>query len=139
MFEYRAVVNRIVDGDTTDLDIDLGFGIWQHKVRIRLQGVDTPECRTRDLTEKVYGLMAKDFVIANIPVGSEVTVQTSLDKKGKFGRILGVIMYDNGTKNLNEDLINGHLAVRYEGQSKALIEEAHILNRTFLTAQPKNA
>ena len=59
MYEYRCKVVKIVDGDTVDVDIDLGFGVWLKKERIRMFGIDTPESRTRDLDEKKYGLMAK--------------------------------------------------------------------------------
>ena len=57
MYEYRCKIVRVVDGDTVDVDIDLGFGVWMHKERIRLHGIDTPESRTRDLEEKKYGLL----------------------------------------------------------------------------------
>ena len=59
MYEYKCKVVKIIDGDTVDVDIDLGFGIWVHKERIRLFGIDTPESRTRDLEEKHFGLKAK--------------------------------------------------------------------------------
>ena len=62
MYEYRINVVKIIDGDTVDVDIDLGFGVWLKKQRIRLHGIDTPESRTRDLDEKRYGLMAKKFL-----------------------------------------------------------------------------
>ena len=62
MYEYRCKIVKIIDGDTVDVDIDLGFGVWLHKERIRLYGIDTPESRTRDLEEKKYGLNAKELV-----------------------------------------------------------------------------
>ena len=62
MYEYRCKVVKIVDGDTVDVDIDLGFGVWLHKERIRMFGIDTPESRTRDLEEKKFGLAAKQFL-----------------------------------------------------------------------------
>ena len=62
MYEYKCKVTRVVDGDTVDIDIDLGFGVWLHKERVRIYGIDTPESRTRDLEEKKFGLMAKEFV-----------------------------------------------------------------------------
>ena len=62
MYEYRCKVVKIIDGDTVDVDIDLGFGVWLHKERIRLFGIDTPESRTRDLEEKKYGLAAKEYL-----------------------------------------------------------------------------
>ena len=66
MYEYRINVVKIIDGDTVDVDIDLGFGVWLKKQRIRLHGIDTPESRTRDLEEKRYGLMAKAFLTQQI-------------------------------------------------------------------------
>ena len=62
MYEYRCKILRVVDGDTVDVDIDLGFGVWMHKERIRLYGIDTPESRTRDKVEKIFGLEAKKMV-----------------------------------------------------------------------------
>ena len=70
MYEYNSVIRKIVDGDTVDVDIDLGFGVWLKDQRIRLHGIDTPECRTRDAEEKIFGLAAKNFVISSLPVGS---------------------------------------------------------------------
>ena len=63
MYEYNAKILRIVDGDTIDVDIDLGFGVWIHKERIRLEGIDTPESRTRDLEEKARGLLSKKYLL----------------------------------------------------------------------------
>ena len=71
MFEYKCNLVKVVDGDTVDVDIDLGFGVWLRKQRIRLYGIDTPESRTRDKVEKVYGLAAKDF-LSNECLGLEL-------------------------------------------------------------------
>ena len=89
MYEYRCKILRVVDGDTVDVDIDLGFGIWMHKERIRVHGIDTPESRTRDLDEKYYGNLAKEKKQFFLPEGSTQRLVTSKDKAGKFGRILG--------------------------------------------------
>ena len=62
MYEYNVKITRVVDGDTVDIDIDLGFGVWLHKERVRIYGIDTPESRTRDKEEKKFGLLAKEFV-----------------------------------------------------------------------------
>ena len=96
MYEYKCKILRVVDGDTVDIDIDLGFGVWLKKERVRMMGIDTPESRTRDKEEKKFGLAAKDFVKSKMPVGSVQILKTEIDrsgedKKGKFGRILGVI------------------------------------------------
>ena len=92
MYEYKCKVTRVVDGDTVDIDIDLGFGVWLHKERVRIYGIDTPESRTRDKVEKRFGLLAKEFVKQFVK-GSSVILRTQkYDAKGKFGRILGDII-----------------------------------------------
>ena len=88
MYEYRCKVVHIVDGDTVDVDIDLGFGVWMHKERVRLFGIDTPESRTRDLEEKKYGLAAKDFITNMLDDSGGIILKTHKDGTGKFGRIL---------------------------------------------------
>ena len=130
MYEYRCKILRIVDGDTIDVDIDLGFGVWLHKERIRLAGIDTPESRTRDLTEKAFGFASKDFVKSIMPIGSQQIIRTQKDKTGKFGRILGdfVIEY----RFLTEIMLEKHYAVPYFGGDKDKIQEAHMLNRSKL-------
>ena len=127
MYEYRCRIDRVVDGDTVDVDIDLGFGVWMKKQRIRLYGVDTPESRTRDAEEKVFGNMAKDFVKEHVPEGSTQVLRTKLDGKGKFGRILGEFVIEDTT--LNRMLIETSNAVEYHGQSKEEIEKEHLQNR----------
>jgi len=131
MYEYRCVIKRIVDGDTVDVDIDLGFGVWMHKERVRLLGIDTPESRTRDLEEKKFGLIAKEYVKAHMPVGSTQTIRTQKDKTGKFGRILGDFVLEDG-KVLTQDMLENHMAVEYFGNSKDEIKAKHLENRTIL-------
>ena len=127
MYEYKCKVTRVVDGDTVDIDIDLGFGVWLHKERVRIYGIDTPESRTRDKVEKRFGLLAKEFVKGFVK-GSSVILRTQkYDAKGKFGRILGDIIVDD--KSLSETMIQEHHAVAYHGQSKEDIQEAHLANR----------
>ena len=130
MYEYRCKVVHIVDGDTVDVDIDLGFGVWMKKQRIRLYGIDTPESRTRDLEKKKYGLMAKEMVLAHLPIGSTQILRTHKDGVGKYGRILGSFVV--GDTTLNQMLIDTHNAVAYFGQSKEEIEEEHITNRSLV-------
>jgi len=128
MYEYRCKILRVIDGDTADVDIDLGFGVWLHKERVRFHGIDTPESRTRDKVEKKYGLAAKAFVQKHLPKGSMQTLVTQKDGTGKFGRILGKFKLEDGTI-LNELMIQKYHAVAYFGQSKSDIAEAHIRNR----------
>ena len=92
MYEYNCKIRRVVDGDTLDVDIDLGFDLCLSNQRIRLKGVDTPESRTRDLEEKKFGLLAKEVVKSYCPDGQTISLRTSKDERGKFGRILGEIM-----------------------------------------------
>ena len=129
----------MVDGDTVDVDIDLGFGVWLQKQRVRLYGVDTPESRTRDAEEKVFGNLAKKFVEDRLPVGSKQKLRTRLDGKGKFGRILGeFLIYDPKTdreSTINQMLIETSNAVAYHGQSKEEIEKEHLENRVKLGAE----
>ena len=130
MYEYRCKVLRVVDGDTVDVDIDLGFGIWMHRERIRVMGIDTPESRTRDLTEKAFGLAAKEFVKSLMPIGSMQIIKTQKDKTGKFGRVLGDFVIED--KLLTEHMIENYHAVPYHGENKDAVNEAHMLNRTKL-------
>ena len=111
MYKYEATVRRWVDGDTVDVDIDLGFGIIFHNQRLRLYGIDAYESRTRDLDEKEKGLAATAFVNEVAPVGSKVTLVTY--KEGKYGRILAEVFLENQV-NLNSLLTEVGHAERYE-------------------------
>ena len=115
MYEYKATIRRVVDGDTVDVTLDLGFNILYNS-RIRLHGIDAPESRTRDLEEKARGLAAKDRVKELCPVGSSVTLKTTKDGRGKFGRILGEIFV--GDINVNQQLVSEGHAVEYFGGKK---------------------
>ena len=123
-YVYRCVVTRVVDGDTVDADIDLGFNMFS-KDRIRLMGLDTPESRTRNKHEKQHGLAAKarlkELIAGATTIPGKrgkknVYLQTSKEGKGKFGRILGTL-HVNG-ENLNEILIRENHARPYYGGSK---------------------
>ena len=138
MYEYRATLLKIVDGDTVDVDIDLGFGVVLTNQRIRLYGIDTPESRTRDLEEKKCGKLAAKYIEEHIQVSSSFTLRTRLDGKGKYGRILGELIcfvpeFDR-EMSLNDAMVMKKLAVKYFGQSKDDIEEEHLKNREHLYA-----
>jgi len=137
MFDYNFKLVKIVDGDTIDVDIDLGFGVWLRKQRIRMMGIDTPESRTRDLEEKKFGLLAKDKL--NTLLANSRVIQTYKDKKGKFGRILAdVVVYHSAEDRwcgATEIMIAEGYGVKYDGQSKDDIQEAHLANRDKLKAQ----
>ena len=115
MYEYKATIRRVVDGDTVDVTLDLGFNILYNS-RIRLLGINTPESRTRDLEEKKRGLAAKERVKELCPVGSTIMVQTVKDGRGKFGRILGVLWAND--VSVNELLVEEGHAVEYDGGKK---------------------
>ena len=139
MYEYISIIRYVVDGDTVDVDIDLGFGVWLRDQRVRLYGIDTPESRTRDLTEKLFGFAAKDFVKGYLPVGSNQILKTFIgkdgeDMRGKFGRILGDFFINDG-KMLVETMITEGYGVAYNGQSKTVIQEAHLRNRELLISK----
>ncbi len=134
MYEYRCKVVKIVDGDTVDVDIDLGFGVWLKKERIRMFGIDTPESRTRDLDEKKYGLMAKDYITKLLNDEGGIVLKTRKDAEGKYGRILGELWRttDFADTSINDLMIKNHHAVSYHGQSKEDIAEQHIKNRDLV-------
>ena len=115
-FVYNATLERIVDGDTFDCSLDLGFSVKLHKQRVRLAGIDTPESRTRDLAEKKLGLAAKAR-LAELCVG-KIKVK-SLDK-GKYGRILGVPYTEDGEDICQLLISEGH-AVAYDGGKKTKV------------------
>ena len=134
MYEYKVKVVRVIDGDTVDVDIDLGFGIWLRKERVRIMGIDTPESRTRDKVEKKFGLASKAKLKELLKNGSILKTQVSKkgeDMKGKFGRILGDFILDDGRK-VTEVLIDEGHAVAYFGGSKDDVDAAHLVNRERL-------
>ena len=125
MFEYNATVKRVVDGDTIDAYIDLGFDVWINK-RIRLRDIDAPECRTRDLTEKRYGLGAKRRLIELLEETDNKFILTSYGV-GKYGRVLGELWSpDQLVVSVNDVLISEGHAVGYFGGSKKDIKDALI-------------
>jgi micrococcal nuclease len=135
MYEYKCKIVKVVDGDTVDVDIDLGFGCWLKDERVRVMGIDTPESRTSDKVEKIFGLKAKERL--NSLLGANAILQTKVSKngenmKGKFGRILGNFLTEDGSKICADVLVlEGH-AVHYTGGSKDAIIEQHMINRQRL-------
>ena len=116
MYEYSCKIVRVVDGDTVDVDIDLGFGMWMHKERIRLHGIDTPESRTRDLEEKKFGLEAKAFLTRRLEDGMVSGLKVKTEKDGKYGRMLGWVLC--GQTNINEEMVYRGYAWEYDGGTK---------------------
>tara|TARA_Y100001937_G_scaffold117795_1_gene171438 strand:- start:78 stop:497 length:420 start_codon:yes stop_codon:yes gene_type:complete len=133
VYEYKCQVTRVVDGDTVDCVLDLGFSIL-HKCRVRLYGIDTPESRTRDLDEKARGKLASKFLKDSIDNGKEIILRSELkDSKGKYGRVLGTIVVDG--LDVNKNMVINNLAVKYFGQSKKDVEAEHMVNRDILIAE----
>lgn len=137
MYEYKCAVLKVVDGDTVDVDIDLGFGVWVRNERVRIMGIDTPESRTSNEVEKLFGTAAKARV--GELLSGEVILKTQIDKdgedaRGKFGRILGdFIVEKNGEEKMLTDVLieEGH-AVAYFGGSKEEIQIKHQANQQKL-------
>ncbi len=119
MFEYRVKqVLKVVDGDTIDVDIDLGFSI-SYSQRLRLAGIDTPESRTTDKFEKTLGIESKDYLKHKLKDAKDVVVRTEKpDSSEKYGRILGWVYVDGNTKSLNEQMIEDGYAWGYMGETK---------------------
>ena len=139
MYEYRAKINRVVDGDTVDVDIELGFDIVLTGQRVRIMGIDTPESRTSDEVEKVFGLAAKNRLKELL--GRTAVLKTQIEKdgddaKGKFGRILGDFVAPDGRMVTEVMIEEGH-CVPYFGGSKEDTQAAHAVNRARLIAEGK--
>lgn len=119
MFEYYVKkVSRVVDGDTIDVDIDLGFDI-SFSSRVRLAGIDTPESRTSDKAEKVLGLESKAYLKNAIDSAKTVVIKTEkIDSSEKYGRILGWVFLDGSDKSINQKMIDEGYAWGYLGDTK---------------------
>ena len=136
MWTYRAKVIRVIDGDTVDVDIDLGFGIWQKNERVRIMGIDTPESRTRNKIEKKFGLAAKAKLQSLL--GKDTVLKTTINKKGvdmkgKFGRVLGDFLIDD--KSVATIMCETGHAVSYFGGNKDELDSKHMINRRKLVAE----
>jgi micrococcal nuclease len=134
--QYEVKILKVVDGDTVDVDIDLGFGITLRDERVRIMGIDTPESRTSDKVEKVFGLAAKERLKELL--GKDAILITTENKhgedmKGKFGRVLGDFKVND--KRVTKILIEEGHAVSYHGQNKADVEVAHLANRNKLMVE----
>ncbi len=130
-FSYRInKITKIVDGDTIDVLLDMGFDI-KYQSRVRLFGIDTPESRTRNKEEKVRGLLSKAYLKQALKKAKKLTIKTHKGSEtGKFGRILGEVFADG--VNLNLKMCQEGYAVQYYGQNKSLVEAEHIKNKKKL-------
>ena len=130
MYEYKIKeVVKIVDGDTIDVVIDLGFGLYK-KERVRLGGIDAPETRTKDLNEKKLGLEAKEYLTNCLNDATILTVIT--EKEGKYGRLIGWLYVDGGVVSLNEQMIKEGYAWVYDGKRTKQKFQDRIRNYTLL-------
>ncbi len=136
MYIYRCRVNKVLDGDTVDIDLDLGFNIILANQRVRMAGVDTPESRTTNEEEKPRGLLSKKKLGEKLPVGAWVKIKTlrADSNDDKFGRILGEFILEDGTQ-VNQWLIDNNYAVKYMGENKELVQEMHQANKQILIAR----
>lgn len=140
MYEYKCVVVDHVDGDTIDVDIDLGFGVGLKDVRFRLTGIDTPEKFTSDAEERVFGNASSVRLAELLPIGSKAIVKSDVNKSGKnvkekWNKWLGEF-FVNGN-SINKQMIAEGYAVAYFGQNKADLEMAHLSNRQKLLYEGK--
>tara|TARA_R100001244_G_scaffold16806_1_gene18095 strand:+ start:413 stop:781 length:369 start_codon:yes stop_codon:yes gene_type:complete len=122
MFDYRCKLLRVVDGDTIDVNLDLGFNVW-HKARVRMLGIDTPEKRTRNKAEKVLGL-ASTARLKELLKGSKIEIECSKEK-GKFGRVLGIVWATDKKGNRvdcnNQLVVEGHARPYFGGKKEAWV------------------
>ena len=114
MYEYRCTLRRVVDGDTIDVDVDLGFKVTLSNERVRLQGINTAESRTKNKAEKILGLAAKERLKELLP--KKFTIKTTKDGKGKFGRILAEPIVDG--VNICQKMVDEGHAKNYFGGKK---------------------
>jgi micrococcal nuclease len=133
MYQYKCKINKVLDGDTVDIDLDLGFNIILANQRVRMAGIDTPESRTTNKEEKVRGILSKKKLAEKLPVGSWQKINTlkSDNNDDKFGRILGEFILEDGT-NVNNWLIENNYAVHYKGENKDLTQADHQANKKIL-------
>lgn len=133
MYEYTIKLNKVIDGDTIIADIDLGFDVWLKDQYIRLNGLDTPEIKSKDKLHRAAGLLAKTKLTEILSSAKGLLLKSDKfeAEDDKYGRVMGTIWIDQGT-NVNAYLLNNKLAVPYSGQNKAEIMKAHGANIEFL-------
>jgi micrococcal nuclease len=133
MYQYKCKIIKVLDGDTVDIDLDLGFKIILANQRVRMAGVDTPESRTTIAEEKVRGLLSKKKLAEKLPIGSWQIIETQKPDSNddKFGRILGIFILEDGTR-VNDWLIQNNYAVPYKGENKDLTQAEHQANKKIL-------
>jgi micrococcal nuclease len=131
MYEYKATVKRVIDGDSLVLDIDLGFYMFMNETKIRLYGLDTPEMNSEDPLLRLQAVLATRYLYDNLPVGSKVTIKTVLDKREKYGRLLATITTQDGF-NINDGLLENKLAINYKNLTRDEQIAKHYENQQYL-------
>jgi micrococcal nuclease len=137
MYEYRVKqVIKVVDGDTIDVDIDLGFSI-SYTQRVRLAGIDTPESRTLDKAEKALGLESKKHLAELLKFAKQIVIRTEKpDSTEKYGRILGWLFIDGATESVNASLVASGYAWDYMGETK--VKDFELLRKRRATKVTKS-
>ena len=111
-------IYKVIDGDTIDASIDLGFGIYLTR-RIRLSGIDTPESRTKDIKEKALGIQSKEWIVCRLEFAKDILIKTELpDSTEKYGRIIGHLFINGQEISLNNQMIAEGYALAYDGGTK---------------------
>jgi micrococcal nuclease len=131
MYEYKATVKRVIDGDSLVLDIDLGFYIFMNETKIRLYGLDAPEMNSKDPLLRLQAVLPTRYLYDNLPIGSKVTIKTVLDKREKYGRLLATIITEDGL-NINEGLLENKLAISYNKLTREEQMQKHYENQEYL-------
>jgi len=131
MYEYKATVKRIIDGDSLVLDIDLGFYMFMNETKIRLYGLDTPKMNSEDPLLRLQAIMATRYLFDNLQVGEKVVIKTVLDKREKYGRLLATIIKKDGL-NINEGLIQNKFAISYHNLTREEQIQKHYENQQYL-------
>lgn len=131
MYEYKATVKRIIDGDSLILDIDLGFYMFMNETKIRLYGLDTPEMASEDPLLRLQAVLATRYLFDNLQIGEKVIIKTVLDKREKYGRLLATVFTKDGL-NINEGLVQNKLAVSYHNLTRDEQIQKHYENQQYL-------
>ena len=137
MYNYRVENIRVIDGDTVEVDIDLGFDVWLKKQKVRIHNIDAPEIRSKDKEEKVFAQAAKKRMEELLSIEEEIILRSFQDVRGKFGRIIGdFIIYDLAGTCADALCTEGY-AVRCDDKTKEQIKQEHLKNRKILIESSK--
>ena len=137
MYNYRVENIRVIDGDTVEVDIDLGFDVWLKKQKVRIHNIDAPEMRSKDKEEKVFAEAAKRRMEELLSIDEDIILRSFQDVRGKFGRIIGdFVIYDLAGTCADALCTEGY-AVRCDDKTKEQIKQEHLKNRKILIESSK--